>query len=284
MNAGRIRTAGRSAVAMALAAAAMLVAAAPASAALSYVESADSSTTAGNQGSSLANCPASSFTIGGGGLATGGYGAVAMVGSLPETDKSGWSEFTDVHTGTQVHRAFAVCDTADPTLRLKSKNSTEAGQKTVRAACPSRKHVYGGGFFSGGDVGKTTTRASRPFDSGDTGKVRDDGWEATAFFSTASLNNPVTAWALCGPKKMTVIAHTADVGALSQGLVQKRCGSGERVTGGGAFIAAGQGKGWISSTYPADLDGDGVTDDAWAAYLDNTTATSRDMTVYAICR
>jgi hypothetical protein len=283
MGQGRIEKAARSGVAIALAAAAMLVAASPASAALSYVESAPTSTTAGNQGNSVVDCPPSSFAIGGGAFSTGAYGAVAINGSIPNM-KTRWFEFTDVYTGTQAHRAFAICDSTEPTLRTNSKNSSEAGQKTVHAVCPRRQHVYGGGFFSGGDVGSTTTRASRPFDGADAGKVRDDGWEAIAFFSNTALNNPVTAYALCGPKKPSVRTATVDVNPLSQGFVPKRCASGERVTGGGAYIAAGHGKGWISSTYPVDSDADGVTDDSWAAFFENTTSTKRAITVYAICR
>lgn len=67
--------------------------------------------------------------------------------------------------------------------------------------------------------------------------------------------------------------------------MQKRCGSGDQLTGGGAGIAVGNGNGWISSIYPRDAgDGDNETDDIWAAYLENNSSKKRKITAYAVCR
>lgn len=270
--------------ALALAAAA-LVSAAPASAALSYVESAAVNTTENNQGYSEVDCPPSSFTVGGGVFSTGGYRQVAINSSFPESTTR-WAEYTDVFSmsGTQAHRAFAICDTTQPTLRTESKTvKADYNEKTVRAACPSSKHVYGGGFYSNGGVGSTITLGSRPYDGPDADGVRDDGWEAT-FFNYSGSDWTVSAYALCGPKKATVRTKTVDLAKRSQGFLRKRCGSGDRVTGGGAHIAVGQDVFWISSIYPDDADSDGINDDIWAAYFENTSSRKREITVYAICR
>lgn len=178
-------------------------------------------------------------------------------------------------SGTQDHRAFAICDTTQPTTRVEEKTVKAGSAKTLRAACPSSKHVYGGGFYSSATYGKTSTRSSRPYDGPDADNVRDDGWEAT--FYSYSGDWSVFAYALCGPKKTTVRTKTVDVDPVSQGFVQKKCGSGQRVTGGGAHIAVGYTKGWISTIYPDE-------DDSWAAYLENQIPKKREITVYAICR
>ncbi len=276
---GTVRTAGL----IAALAAAALVSAAPASAALSYVESGGVSTTTGNRGFTKAECPLSSFAVGGGVFSTGGFGAVEIHASYPGEPATNWSEFTDVYAGTQTHRAFAICDSTQPTRRMEEKKLQAGSEKTVRAACPPSKHVYGGGFFSSGNLEDTIARSSRPYDGPDADKVRDDGWEAT-FFESGTPFAYIYAYALCGPKKTTVRTKTVDVNPTSQGFVQKKCGSGDQVTGGGAHIAVGNGKGWISSIYPADADSDGINDDIWAAYFENTSSRKREITVYAICR
>ena len=263
--------------AVAFAASAALVAAAPASAALSYVESGNTNTAAGNQGTSTVNCPSSSFVVGGGAYSTGGFGAVAITSSLP-TGNAGWREFTDVYEGTQGHRAFAICDTTMPTVRFAKRTVKAGSEKTVRAACQAGEHVYGGGSISSISFGETITPSSRPY----LDEVRGDGWKATVF--SKSGDHEVTAYALCGLLDTTLRTRTVEVAKKSQGFAQKRCGSGDQVTGGGGAIAVGGGKGWISTTYPRDTDSDATPDDAWGAYLENTSSKKREITAYAICR
>jgi len=257
-------------------ASAALVAPAPASAALSYVESGNTNTAEGNQATSLADCPASTYTVGGGVFSTGGFGAVAISRSTPAGNAS-WTESTDVYEGTQGHRTFAICDSTMPALAFESKTVKTGREKTVRAPCPPGHHVYGGGWIPGiSSFGETVTRTSRPF------LGPDEGWQATVFSKFG--DHEVTAYALCGFLDTNLRTKTVDVAKKSQGHAQKRCASGDQVTGGGGAIAVGNGKGWISTIYPVDTDGDTTPDDAWGAWLENTSSKKREITVYAVCR
>ena len=92
----------------------------PASGALSYVSSANTTTGPGAQGIANASCPASTYVIGGGAFSTGGFGAETITTTTPSGNAS-WTENTDVHSGPQNHHAFAICDTTMPTFEFESK-------------------------------------------------------------------------------------------------------------------------------------------------------------------
>ena len=252
-----------------------LCSAPPASAALSYVESSSTVTNGGNTGTALATCGGGSFVIGGGAFSTGGPGQVSIDASYP-WNPNNWREYTDVSTGPQSHRAYAICDDTEPIVREGSDNAPAGALMTVRAHCQGKTNAYSGGYQSAG-----LTRSSRPFDDGDDDRVRDDGWEVT-FYNNNNGSDPVYAFALCGPRNTTVKARTRSLGSGEQGLVAKACPAGTRVTGGGARIAGG---GWISSLYPDDGDdADEEPDNRWAAYLENQSAKKRDITAYVVCR
>ena len=269
--------------AMGFAAIAFLLAAAPASAALTYAEGSNTSTAGGNQGTATVECPGVSYMVGGGAFSSGAFAAVAIASSTPAGNTI-WSEDTDVYSGTQLHRAYVVCDTTEPTIEFNNANVPANHSRTVRAGCPSSENVYGGGYNSGGGYGDSNTRSSRPFDDGDDDRDRDDGWEAT-FFNFALAPTAVTVYAECGPKKSTVESATRDISPNSQRRVAKSCPAGDHVSGGGAEISGDGKKTWISSTYPADTgDPDDTPDDRWSAYLENTTGKRLEITAYSVCR
>ena len=246
-----------------------------ASAALSYVQGSNVVTSGGNTGNASTTCGGGSFVIGGGAFSTGAFDQVSIEGSFPP-DSTSWREYTDVATGTQSHRAYAICDEREPVMRQASRQVSAGELATVRAHCPGQKNAYAGGYYS-----ISSARSSRPFDDGDADRVRDDGWEAT-FYNNNNGFDVVYAFATCGPKDTTVKAETRSLGSAQQGLVRKRCPAGTKVTGGGARIA---GSGWISSLYPADGgDTDGELDDRWEAYLENLSAKKRPISAYVVCR
>ena len=263
---------------------ALMIAATPASGALSYVVSPNSTTGPAAQGSASVSCPASTFVIGGGAFSTGGLGAVAITTSSPSGNAS-WTEDTDVHSDTQFHRAFAICDTTMPTLEFKSKQLPTSEERTARAECPTGENVYGGGYLAGPNYGTTNTRSSRPYDNHDPDKDRDDGWEATTF-NFAPAPTETLVYAECGPKGSTTRVRTGAIGPHSQKSVRKACPAGDRVTGGGAHTAGVNGNNWISSTSPQDTstDQDTLPDDRWEGYLDNDTGKQREIKAYAVCR
>ena len=263
---------------------ALMVAATPASGALSYVSSTNTTTGPGTQGTANVSCPGSTFVIGGGAFSSGGFGAVAITTTYPSGNAS-WTEDTDVHSGTQNHRAFAICDTTMPTLEFDSKLIPPGEERTPRAECPAGQNAYGGGYIAGPNYGTTNTRSSRPYDDGDRDKDRDDGWEATTFnFATAPTETLVSVF--CGPKETTTRVKTTGIGPASQKAARKPCSSGERVTGGGGHTAGGHGNNWISSTSPEDTsaDPDDLTDVRWEAYFENDTGERREIKAYVVCR
>jgi len=252
-----------------------LCSAPPASAALTYVESSNTVTNGGNTGTALATCGGGSFVVGGGAFSTGGFGQVSIDASYPWNPNS-WREYTDVSTGPQSNRAYAICDDTEPVVRNGSDQAPAGAKRTVRAHCRGNTNAYGGGHYSA-----VLARSSRPFDDGDAGGVRDDGWEAS-FYNNNNGSDSLDVYALCGPKNTTVKAKTRSLGSARQGLVAAACPAGDRVTGGGAGIVGG---GWISSLYPDDGDdADDEPDNRWKAFLENTSAKKRDITAYVVCR
>jgi hypothetical protein len=260
----------------------LLITATPASAALSYVESASTNTNTGNQGFAAAVCPGSTYVIGGGAYSTGGFGAVAIGSSTPSGNAS-WREETDVYSGPQSHNAYAICDSTMPTLEFESKLIPPGESRRVKADCAASRNVYGGGFLASPNYGNTNTQSSRPFDDGDGDRDRDDGWEQTTHnFAAAPTESLV--YAHCGPKNSTARAKTLKAKPDKQGFVQRACRSSDRLIGIGARIAGNE-NGWISSLYPSDGDDqDVILDDRAAAYFENTGDGKRPITAYAVCR
>jgi hypothetical protein len=65
---------------------------------------------------------------------------------------------------------------------------------TLKARCPSTRHVTGGGYEK--ESAGTRVNASRPFDSGDSGLVPDDGWEVE-FGAPSGGKTIVAVYAIC---------------------------------------------------------------------------------------
>ena len=270
--------------AIAAAAGALMLAAAPASGALSYVVGPNTTTGPAAQGSATASCPASTFVVGGGAFSTGAFGAVATGSSGPSGNAS-WVEETDVHAGTQSHRAFAICDATMPNVEFGSKLVPTGEERRVRAECPSGENVYGGGYLASPNYGNTNTRSSRPYDDDDPDKDRDDGWEVTTF-NFAPAPTEALVYAECGPRGSTARVSTRAISPNSQKAVRTACPAGDRVTGGGAYAAGGNGNNWISSISPEDgnSDQDALPDDRWEGYLENDTGKRREIKAYVVCR
>jgi hypothetical protein len=58
--------------------------------------------------------------------------------------------------------------------RSVSEETPKAGSFSIRASCPSDRHVTGGGYQLGSLQQQVT--GSRPFDGTDNGSIPDDGW------------------------------------------------------------------------------------------------------------
>lgn len=271
---------------LATSAAMLLATAPPASAALSYVEGAETTTAAIAQGEAQASCPPGSELAGGGTFSTGGYGDVSINSSSPYlVSETVWREFTDVYAGEQDHRAFAICDSNGTNQVIKFKElPANGGLETARARCPDGQSVYGGGFYTSADKTGVLAIASRPIDGKDRGDERDDGWEATYTNPTADQWS-IRAFAQCGPKDVTVKVKSDTAESASQKSLRQSCPQDGRVTGGGAMIEFAGSSGWISTVYPYDGgDANSIRDDRWGAYFENSGVMERKVAVYAICR
>jgi len=73
--------------------------------------------------------------------------------------------------------------------------------------------------------------------------------------------------------------------ANGQSYGEAVCDAGQHVVGGGAFSGSGDpGAENLNSSYPSDGTGSGAPGNvAWSVYMDNTTDSDLDFTVYAIC-
>jgi hypothetical protein len=91
---------------------------------------------------------------------------------------------------------WAVCGPGGSKVRTESTKLPLTASKSAKAQCPAGTRVVGGGAFVTGDVTFAQLKATRPFDSGDSGDKPDDGWLARAT-NIGSEPLKVTATALC---------------------------------------------------------------------------------------
>ena len=145
----------------------------------------------------------------------------------------------------------AICDTTAPALRVGRRRSTQARRRPSVARCLAGEHVYGGGYivasFGGpASIGISDLSSSRR-DAG-----TEEGWKATAFVPSGRPNanrvRPRRA------RKTTVRTRSYRRRSASEGHVQKKCASGDQVTGGGADITVAQRRLWMRTSKPVDAE------------------------------
>jgi hypothetical protein len=124
-------------------------------------------------------CGLSTRVLGGGVFLQPPTPQVSLLESHPDADGGGWRylAFKDETMASRDFVAHAICiPHAQRRVRyvFDSKVVFADQQKTVRAVCPSKFHVSGGGV-----EGAASYASSVPFDGNDRDKAPDDGWSGT---------------------------------------------------------------------------------------------------------
>jgi hypothetical protein len=112
----------------------------------------------------------------------------------------GWRGYTHYYGSGDGYEGaiFSVSCLAGKAPTYRSKTITvpdkEKAYGTVR--CPKGERVLGGGIFVTGASSEAQVVASAPWDSGDSGKVPEDGWRA-GVLSSADEELKMTVHAIC---------------------------------------------------------------------------------------
>jgi len=146
------------------------------------------------QRSAVDSCPGRTRPTGGGGfIAT----SDSYISSLFPKGKSKWSiGVYDTIGGSGGMTSDFVCLRAKPKRAAERTTVPAAKTKAVKATCPSKAHVTGGGARFSGDPGDGKLLASYPIDGRDADHVPDDGWKVQGY-NTAPGPLTLKAFAIC---------------------------------------------------------------------------------------
>ncbi|CAN5614550.1 hypothetical protein BH10ACT11_BH10ACT11_10630 [soil metagenome] len=148
---------------------------------------------------------------------------------------------------------------------------------TIRTRCPRAGNAVGGGFAS--DTGKIVAKASAPYDGGDPGSVRDNGWKARL---RAVAPDQGSVYAICRRQHYRFVRSVARRQEGEKISASVHCPAGTHVIAGGGFAAPSAHR--LQSSYPIDSSDPGSDpDDGWRVTLARRSGTD-DVHVYATCR
>jgi hypothetical protein len=150
---------------------------------------------------------------------------------------------------------------------------------TMKVRCPPGTRVLGGGYatleaHAGPDVVPTSLT---PFDSGDPGALRDDGWVIRI---QRTQESPVgTAVCRSGRPRYREASRSLDV--RETGGLRAACPPGTHVVGGGVNADGNR----INASYPFDSrDAGDAPDDGWQARVRNYSGSRSRLAVHAVCQ
>jgi hypothetical protein len=201
-----------------------------------------------------ARCPAGKRVIGGGARVSGAQ-HVVLTRQQPVQSTTGdsyvvaASEDQTGFTGTWALLAYAICADPPPGLQIVSATSAAGSNafQGVSASCPPGKFAAGAGGRINGGMGQVdlhTIAEGAFFSSRTTAAGTED---VNGFSGTWS----VTAYAVCvtptSVSDLQIVKVQSASDSTNRKIVEARCPSGKRVTGGTAFSS---GIGVIESVSP----------------------------------
>jgi hypothetical protein len=155
-------------------------------------------------------------------------------------------------------------------------------ESQVTAECPTGTQVLGGTASFSGPASEGQIASSNPTPA--YSAVPSQGWSATAF-NNGPDSHLLTVSATCGSGtglSVEYVRSSSTIRATERGFAKAECPVGKQLTGGGVVQngAASGGQLFISTGAPV-----GTTTKAtgWASFVDNVSATPREVTVTAIC-
>jgi hypothetical protein len=183
---------------------------------------------------------------------------------------------------------IAVCKQGKVRYRSTLGRVPPGSARTLRAGCPDRTHVSGGGVYNYGPFEDAYVAASYPYDGRDPGSVPDDGWAARVQDVAAPAPTQMSVHAVClGLRPRYVVAPPLTVGDAPVPMTGPACPDSRHLTAGGIRLVAPLAAGArLLTIMPFDTgDADSIPDDA-LRYLAGTASGSHTATMlrYAICK
>lgn len=173
--------------------------------------------------------------------------------------------------GAADHASASV--TSDGGYKYVAKKSLDVTgyHPDLEAKCPKHTHVLGGGLSTSALVMELRTHHSAPLDTGDPGKVPDDGWRVAL---ESFEPNSVFVWAVCGTRPVEYVkgSFTADAQART-GPVPLECPQGTDPMSGGTRGSAFT---FEVATFPG-------FPNAWNVTVDSASADDQKVRQYAVC-
>jgi hypothetical protein len=159
--------------------------------------------------------------------------------------------------------------------------------RALRAPCPRRTSVLGGGVDIEGGHGATTVNTTTPFDGDDRGRQPDDGWLGAVSNGAPAppSSRLMTVFAVCASGRYQYPTLSLNVLTPEDHTREVACPAGSVVTGGGVSISVRNAFTYVSQTYPIDsaTDGDSIRSDGWGAAIRLSGPKDGTMRVTAIC-
>ena len=248
------------------------------------------------QAAVLAECPPGSELLGAGADSVSGQPEGVLSSLRPEDgdDANGrpddavtaFAHNTSTMAGsTQV---WAFCAPGKVRYPSRSLKVPRRDTRAVKVPCPRGTRVLSGGAYLDGLNDEVRLNALRPYDDGDKGKLRDDGWQVKAS-NVEGGRKQMTAWAFCRkgvkPSYESAAAGLGPDTAAGAGLACPDLESSLLGTGGaiGGFGAAR----WITAVVPDDNtspgEPDAIPDDVLVLHADNNTGTPTTYRPHTIC-
>ncbi len=200
---------------------------------------------------------------------------------IPPPGPDSYTQVFDRSENDALGRADAVVcgDVSGRSYISNEKRTAARTRTTVKASCPSAKHVLGGGAAATGPFLAQRIVASAPYDSKDPGKKPDDGWRAVVdnFSDTKYKAEAAAICASVGGLKYATDAFKAPKQERTHAEAQ--CPAGRFVIGGGVSHDGKVRKIGLVSTYPDDS----AEHDHWFVDLDNLSQKRASGKVFAIC-
>jgi hypothetical protein len=184
--------------------------------------------------------------------------------------------------------AIAVCKQGKARYRSSLGTVQPGSARTLRAKCPDRTHVSGGGAYNYGVIEDAYVASSYPYDGRDPGTVPDDGWAARVRDVAAPIPTQMSVHAICiGLRPRYVAGAPLTVGSAPLPMTGPACPDSRHIIAAGIrLVAPLAAEARLLTIMPFDLaDADSIPDDA-LRFLAGTTSPSLTATMFrhAICK
>ena len=229
-----------------------------------------------------ASCPSKTHVLSGGAFTAAAFNDAHLIHSYPfdsgdrkRKPDDGWKVLMNgrFDTGTDA-TVYAICQKAMPAYEVSDHVATADEQTHADVPCPEGLSVTGGG--TRGDLNVPEVSSLPADGSPNEWESWVDNWDSD------SVNHTLKAFAICADRVQLYVRQAEDtIAADALELESHQCFSADYVVGGGYYTSAGYDESKVLASAPFGFDS--AADDGWQARIANRTATTMDVTSYAIC-